>query len=253
MTEQILRNLLANAIQYTNTGRVVVSFFNESDQLSISVQDTGCGIPQEDMPFIYKEFFRSQNARSQHDGLGLGLSIVSRITQKIGGSLSVVSQTHVGSVFKVNTQFKILSIQPPASSTASCGADTQIKHTSKESVKHLGILENDKSLMFAYCSYFKRMGYEVHAIPHIESEFKEALLNIPKLDFILSDYRLGEQDGIYFIENLREEFNEKIPACIVTADTTPSHLNFFKELQVDVLYKPIDIFSIAEFIADRVH
>ena len=67
------------------------------------------------------------------------------------------------------------------------------------------------------------------------------------------DYRLGDKNGVYFIETLREEFNENIPACIVTADTAPQHLDLFKELHIEVLYKPIDIHSIAEFIASRIN
>ena len=78
------------------------------------------------------------------------------------------------------------------------------------------------------------------------------MMHIPHLDFILSDYRLEEQDGVYFIETLREEFNDIIPACIVTADTSPQHLNLFKELQIEVLYKPIEIHSISSFIASRI-
>ena len=255
LTEQILRNLLANAIQYTTDGSVVVSLIREEDQLSIWVQDTGCGIPPEDLPFIYKEFFRSQNSRSQHDGLGLGLSIVSRIAQKIGGTLSVDTQPHVGSVFRVRTQFKVLGMATPVANAVSSGprpVAAAIHVQGSSFTKHLAILENDKSLMYAYLSYFMSIGYEVHPIPHTETEFKNALMKIPKLDFILSDYRLGDHNGIYFIEKLREEFNDNIAACIVTADTTPQHLNLFKELDIEVLYKPVDIFSIAEFIAQRV-
>jgi CheY-like chemotaxis protein len=69
------------------------------------------------------------------------------------------------------------------------------------------------------------------------------------LHFILSDYRLGERNGIFFIQKLREEFNEDIPACIVTADTSPQHLQLFDQLNIHVLYKPIDIQSIESFIA----
>jgi CheY-like chemotaxis protein len=72
---------------------------------------------------------------------------------------------------------------------------------------------------------------------------------LPKLDFILSDYRLGPRDGIYFIQQLREEFNHDIPACIVTADTSPLHLELFSQHSIDVMYKPIDIKSIEKFIA----
>ena len=252
LTEQILRNLLANAIQYTRTGGVIVHFSETSGRLTISVQDTGCGIPPEDLPFIYQEFFRSQTSRSQHDGLGLGLSIVRRIVEKVGGQLSVVTEPNVGSIFKVETPFPIVGSPALRSSTSLPAVNRSAEPIQpKANIKHLGILENDSSLMNAYLSYFMAQGYEVHPIPHHEAEFKKALTLIPHLDFILSDYRLGEQDGVYFIETLREEFNEHIPACIVTADTSPQHLNLFKELQIEVLYKPIEIHSISEFIARR--
>lgn len=252
LTEQILRNLLANAIQYTRTGSVNVYFSSPADRLTIAVQDTGCGIPQEDLPFIYKEFFRSQTSRSQHDGLGLGLSIVQRIVNKIGGQLSVTTELQVGTTFTIQTPFPAQSMaaerQPPSVTSARWEDEPP---RSMASVLHLGILENDSSLMSAYLSFFTRLGYAVHALPHTEAEFKNALAHIPHLDFILSDYRLGDQDGVYFIETLREEFNENIPACIVTADTSPQHLNLFKELDIEVLYKPIEIHSISEFIATR--
>ena len=252
LTDQILRNLLANAIQYTTTGGVTVRFTEVNGQLTITVKDSGCGIPEDDLPFIYKEFFRSQHSRSQHDGLGLGLSIVSRIVEKLGGSLSVDTQPQVGTQFKVDTRFPIkgvskgLAVQPKAPVIVQADLWTE-----PVAVKHLGILENDKSLLNAYVSYFESLGYEVHPIPHTEPEFKNSLLSIPPLDFILSDFRLGDEDGVYFIETLREEFNENIPACIVTADTSPQHLSMFKELQIEVLYKPIDIHSVSEFIANR--
>jgi len=249
LTDQILRNLLANAVQYTAQGGIDVHFSNDAGQLLMQVHDTGCGIPAEDLPYIYKEFFRSQNARSQHDGLGLGLSIVSRIVQKIGGVLSVDTQTDMGSVFKVRTRFPILQKQADAKPEPSAHAFTATAPV--PSPKHIGIIEDDASLLLAYESYFSGLGYWVHCIPHTDKEFKTALLSIPQLDFILSDYRLGDKDGFGFIQILREEFNENIPACIVTADTTPQHLNLFRELQIEVLYKPIDIQSVSKFIASR--
>jgi DNA-binding response OmpR family regulator len=129
----------------------------------------------------------------------------------------------------------------------------EVETSSSESVTayRLGIIENDYSLKEAYLAYFTKAGYQVHLIPHSEDAFTEYLLDIPKLDFILSDFRLGTKDGIYFIQKLREEFNEEIPACIVTADTSPQHLELFDQHNIDVLYKPINIKHIEEFIANR--
>lgn len=257
LLSQMLINLLSNAIQYTSKGHIMVTFINDHGKLVLTVEDTGCGIPEEDLPFIYNEFFRSQRSRPQHDGLGLGLSIVSRIVKRIGGNVSVRTEKDKGTAFRVHTNFDITGQSEKASQQT--GPDFLRPQTKAhanlneaDGVLHLGILENDSSLMYAYLEFFVTQGYAVHPIPYEEDEFKNALMTIPKLDFILSDYRLGDKDGIYFIEQLREEFNQAIPACIVTADTAPQHLALFKQLDVEVLYKPIDISSISKFISSRI-
>lgn len=253
LLSQVLINLLSNAIQYTTKGGITINFSDEKGKLVLTVADTGCGIPEEDLPFIYKEFFRSPRSRPQHDGLGLGLSIVSRILHRTGGTVEVETEKDKGTVFSVHTNFEITGLMDSARAFASA-AHALPQDTSMDSTEtmHLGILENDSSLMYAYIEFFVGHGYVVHPIPHDEAEFTSALMTIPKLDFILSDYRLGDKDGIYFIEQLREEFNQSIPACIVTADTAPHHLTLFKELDIEVLYKPMDIASIAKFVASRI-
>jgi DNA-binding response OmpR family regulator len=119
------------------------------------------------------------------------------------------------------------------------------------SQRHLGIIENEASLQDAYREFFTKAGYVVHLIPYTEPEFNAALLQLPRPDVILSDFRLGDKDGVYFISRLREEFNDHIPACILTADTSPQHVLDFKAMGIDVLYKPIDVVSIEKFIAKQ--
>jgi CheY-like chemotaxis protein len=259
LVEQILRNLLANAIQYTDQGYIQVRFEAYSDSLSFSVADTGCGIPTADLPLIFNEFYRSDHSRSQYDGLGLGLAIVNRIVKKIQGQCRVQSEVGQGSVFTVDTPFAIVP-QPllaagqvftahnTSQDTALETNDSQAAH----SKRHLGIIENDESLQQAYQQYFTQAGYSVHIIPFEEDAFVAHLEVLPKLDFILSDFRLGSRDGIYFITQLREEFNHDIPACIVTADTSPQHLELFSQHNIDVMYKPMDIKTIEKFIAHHV-
>jgi nitrogen-specific signal transduction histidine kinase len=256
LLEQILRNLLANAIQYTDHGHIGVTFQVTSGELSFAVEDTGCGIPEADLPLIFNEFFRSDHSRSQYDGLGLGLAIVTRIVKKINGQCQVQSEVGKGSVFTVHTPFAIL-----AQEASESPPPRPVQHTPQEadgpadelqrerSTRHLGIIENDESLQQAYEQYFTQAGYSVHIVPFEETAFRAHLALLPKLDFILSDYRLGPRDGIYFIQQLREEFNHDIPACIVTADTSPLHLELFSQHSINVMYKPIDIKSIEKFIA----
>jgi len=257
LLEQILRNLLSNSIQYTAQGKISVNFKKDSNTLGFTVEDTGCGIPAEDLPLIFKEFYRSDHSRSQYDGLGLGLSIVNRIVKKINGSCTVHSEVGKGSIFVLQTNFPALDESENFNSesnqnligtalgfSASAG-------NSKASIQ-LGIIENDDVLLNAYQQYFKQLGYMVHAIPYKDEAFNNHLASMPKLDFILSDFRLGEHDGIYFIQRLREEFNHDIPACIVTADTSPQHLELFSQYNIDVMYKPIDIKCVEAFISARI-
>lgn len=255
LIEQILRNLLANAIQYTEQGSILVIFSNDNEQLTFSVKDTGHGIPADDLPVIFKEFFRSEHSRSHHDGLGLGLSIVNRIVQKIGAQCTVNSELGQGSIFTIQTTFPI--VNEPTSQTHNKGNQIP-KISSANSLDqinenlacfNIAIIENDHSLKLAYEEYFTKAGYAVYSIPHDKDGFMQSLAEIPELHFILSDYRLGEHDGIYFIQKLREEFNEEIPACIVTADTSPKHLELFDHLNIHVMYKPIQIQAIESFIS----
>jgi signal transduction histidine kinase/CheY-like chemotaxis protein len=260
LLEQILRNLLANAIQYTDRGRIEVAFGATSDSLSFSVEDTGCGIPEVDLPLIFNEFYRSDHSRSQCDGLGLGLAIVHRIVKKINGQCKVQSEIGKGSVFTVHTHFPVIPAQsigqlpsrlePNTAATAS-STPTREQRASASS-RHLGILENDEALLQAYRQYFTQAGYCVHLLPYEQEAFHECLALLPKLNFILSDFRLGKKDGLYFIQQLREEFNHDIPACIVTADTSPQHLELFSQHNIDVMYKPIDIQSIEKFISTHI-
>ncbi len=99
--EHLLANLLSNAVKYTEAGgSVTVRLWATENEVIGSVQDTGVGIAPEDLPKIFDEFYRGQNAREMDaNGTGLGLSIVKRVTELYGGRISVQSQVHQGSTF----------------------------------------------------------------------------------------------------------------------------------------------------------
>ena len=254
LTNQLIRNLLANAIQYTKKGYVEVDLRQESQQLVIAVTDTGVGISEEDLPLIYKEFYRSQHSRNSHDGLGLGLSIVNRILKIIHGSMSVKSALGVGTVFTISTPFKISNDAELQSEQL---ADSSIPLLNESSAsfhsKHIGVIENDRGLLDAYAHFFSDAGFIVHLLPISEVDLQSHLLNIPRLDFILSDYRLDSGNSLHLIQRLREEFNSEIPAVILTADTSPENLKIFNDLNIQVLYKPIEAKEVLAFISDCLH
>lgn len=102
-TKQLVLNLVENALKYTPTGGgVVVSVYRQADRAVVSVSDTGIGIPAEDLPRVFDEFFRAENARkAQRVGTGLGLAIARQIAELQGGEISVTSELGKGSTFSV--------------------------------------------------------------------------------------------------------------------------------------------------------
>jgi two-component system phosphate regulon sensor histidine kinase PhoR len=101
--EQILDNLLDNAVKYTpDGGRVSVRWRREGEQVCLEVSDTGIGIPEADLPRIFERFYRVDKARSREmGGTGLGLSIVKHLTQAMQGSVRAASQPGQGTTFTV--------------------------------------------------------------------------------------------------------------------------------------------------------
>ncbi|PSN15570.1 PAS domain-containing sensor histidine kinase [filamentous cyanobacterium CCT1] len=99
---QIITNLWSNAIKFTDSGRVTVRVKTlPANRLSLVVQDTGCGISDEDQAYIFQEFWQVHNARSMAQGTGLGLAIVHALVKTMQGSITVESELGRGSQFKV--------------------------------------------------------------------------------------------------------------------------------------------------------
>ena len=99
--EQLLSNLIGNAIKYTDAGgRVTVCLREEGDSVVGTVEDTGIGVAPEDMSHIFDEFYRARNAtRVEPYGTGLGLPIVKRVVELYGGSIQVESELGEGTKF----------------------------------------------------------------------------------------------------------------------------------------------------------
>lgn len=101
--EETLANILANAVKYTPAGgRVVLSAREQDDSILIRISDTGIGIPEDDLPRVFEEFFRAKNARElDHDGTGLGLAIAKQVLDRHNGKIWVDSELGKGSTFNI--------------------------------------------------------------------------------------------------------------------------------------------------------
>ena len=101
LLREMIGNLISNALTYTPAdGRVTATLDADGDMAAVSVADTGPGIPEAELPFVFEDFFRGRAAR-EHSGTGLGLVIARRVAELHGGSISVTSTEGAGSTFKV--------------------------------------------------------------------------------------------------------------------------------------------------------
>lgn len=99
--QRMMANLLDNAIKYTRTGgSITISLKNDHDKVMISVKDTGIGISKDDLPLIFKRFYRCDQSRTK-EGIGLGLSLASSICKAHNGNLTATSSPGKGSAFVV--------------------------------------------------------------------------------------------------------------------------------------------------------
>jgi len=236
LLRQVLLNLVSNAISYTAQGRVDVVLRESHGWLVAEVKDTGCGIAEADLSMIFTEFYRVSATRSRHDGLGLGLSIVKRLCDLIGARIEVKSELGQGSTFRVITGYPV-SAQPVSADTVL--PVSPVAASRGLTGKTVAIVEDDVNIGEAYRQALAQRGAQVILLPDDPSDMAQALAEVNGIDFIISDFRLSHTTGDAVIHQLRENFNRDIPALIVTADTSPSHISYFRELNVPVLHKPI--------------
>lgn len=237
---QILMNLISNAIHYTDQGRVNVTLLSEHGCLTLQVTDTGRGIAPEEQSQIFREFYRVDETRPLHDGLGLGLSIVQRLCQLIEARIEVASELGQGARFVVRTPYRWLSAALPPSPESSAGTTEPLQDPSRIALKGcvVAVIEDDPVVCEAYRQTLASRGAQVVVLPDDPQALLRELELIDQLDLIVSDYRLRTTTGDRVIQTLRESFNREVPAIIVTADTSPTHIHAFQRLNIPVLHKP---------------
>ena len=249
LLQQLLGNLISNAIQYTPSGSVLIKLTSHNDCLHITIEDTGLGIDSNLLDKIFDEFFRVDSTRNMHDGLGLGLSIVKRLCKLSNTELSVKSILGSGTAFTLQTPYSTTTlpdnIEAFVTNSASEALDSQ---NILLEAKTIAVFEDDHTIFDAYKQALTQNGFDVLTLSENSQELMSQLANINRIDCILSDYRLENTTGDIIIQQLRDSFGVEIPAIIITADTSPQHIQLFRELSIDMLYKPIGYSEIVEAI-----
>ena len=236
LIERILRNIVSNAVRYTDRGRILVGCRRRGAMASVEVWDTGRGIPVEHQENVFQEFYQIGNPeRDRTKGLGLGLAIVRRLTELLGCPLGLRSTPGKGSMFRLDI--------PWASQTA---PGLHLPLPELEVAQHAAgsglvlVLDDELAIQEAMRSLLESWGFTVITAGSY-SEMLGLIANChdqPAL--IICDYQLrGQENGIEVIQRIQSEYNEDIPAMLITGDSAPDRLKEAQESGFVLLHKPV--------------
>lgn len=234
LVEEILRNLVSNAIKYTRVGWVLLRALRDASAIRIEVLDSGIGIASDQIPLIFDEFYQIGVAvHTTRDGYGLGLSIVQRIAKLLEISIEVRSELGRGSAF---------SIMLPVGGELAEGqskpepADTR---AAPGSAPRVLLVEDEPSVRNATKLLLSVEGYEVTAVSSL-AEATEAARGAT-FDLLVTDYHLsGEQTGRDVIEAVRRAQGTTIPALLITGDTSSFIRTLTEDSRLRIVSKPVD-------------
>lgn len=235
LVEQVLRNLLSNAIKYTQRGVVSVQCVAAGPSLRIEVRDTGVGIPQAQIPYIFDEFYQVEIPNlPRREGYGLGLNIVQRIVKLLELDLDVSSEVGKGSVFALTIP---AGTQPerPAVADAASPAPSPLP---PQSPQHVLLVEDDPAVRNATRMLLKVEGYRVTAVATITEALQVARDEV--IDLLITDYHLaGEETGTALIAALRGILGGTLKAILITGDTSAAVKDLPSDPCLRLASKPI--------------
>ena len=247
LMERILANLVANALRYTEHGRVLIGARRVGDKLiRVEVRDTGKGIPEEFQERIFEEYFQLENPERHRDkGLGLGLAIVSRLANLLGGHVSVRSHPGRGSCFHFQVARCSAAAQRMAASLpASPGFALPLEHAL------VAVIDDDEAILEAMAEVFDHWGVGLAAGVDAEQVRDELVALGRGPDIILCDYRLRSgHTGIEAVHLLRQAFGADIAAALLTGDTAPDTIQAIDASGLPVLHKPLKPAKLRAFLS----
>ena len=238
LLERILRNLLSNAVRYTERGRILLGCRRHDGAIRVEVWDTGIGIEPDAQSLIFEEFYQIGNAeRDRAKGLGLGLAIVRRVSATLGLDLALDSLPGQGSVFRVSVPRARAgppaTLPDPAASFVASGVVAQ-------SAGLIVVVDDELAIREAMRRLLESWGHRVLAAGS-GAEASALLAAEPRPpDAILCDYRLrAGEDGIAVILELQSHYDITVPAALITGDTGPERLRQAQASGLLVLQKPL--------------
>ncbi|WP_298375185.1 hybrid sensor histidine kinase/response regulator [Azospirillum sp.] len=237
---RLLGNLVDNAIRYTASGSIQIVGLEVGGQILLEVRDTGIGIPEDRLDAIWEEFHQLGNPeRNRDNGIGLGLSIVKRLSTVLNHPVKVRSVLGKGSVFAVSVPLAAEPARPPERSTAQLEA-TAIPQAPKTSGVAVLVIDDDPFVLNGLTLFLANEGHRVHGVSNADQGLRDVQDGLFKPDVIVADYHLSANDtGLDFINRLWTLLGIRIPAILISGRLDNAVAHQAADLGITVVAKPI--------------
>jgi PAS domain S-box-containing protein len=228
MLEDMIRNLLSNAVRYTDRGKILLGCRRAGDNVRIEVWDTGIGIPGNQLPHIFEEYYRD----ADRGGFGLGLAIVRRLGEILGHRVDVRSTPGRGTGFSI----EIPRVHAPV------GVSVSIPKPDFAGERFRGtvlVIEDETSVRLSLMRVLRSRGIGVIGAATVSEASTLIKQKNTCPDLLLCDYNLpGPMNGVESIRELRASLGRNIPAIVMTGDTRSKTMEAIADYDVPVLVKP---------------
>jgi two-component system CheB/CheR fusion protein len=241
MIEQMLRNLVSNALKYTRRGKILLGCRRIGDVLRIETWDTGVGIAASQLDAIFDEYHQIDNAaRERSLGLGLGLSIVQRLGLLLGHKVSVRSLPRKGSVFSIDIALaKGAAVSGTPAGKHKAPPAARSKAAASASIL---IVDDDPDLRDLLAQLLIEQGYRTTTAPDAKAALELIGSGDVLPDLLLSDYNLpGGVNGLQLAAVLRKSHGNAFPVIILTGDISTTTLRDVAAQGCLQLNKPVKL------------
>jgi signal transduction histidine kinase/CheY-like chemotaxis protein len=238
LLDQILRNLIGNAVRYTESGGVVVGARRRGSRWLIQVWDSGIGIDEADHKRIFEDFVQLRTPGHQGQqglGLGLGLALVQRAAKLLHTEVNVRSRRGRGSCFSIALPMAAV----PRALPNLPGDDTIDIPDKPLSGRKILLLEDDRAVRMALERRLNAWGAFVIPLASL-SDLEDALQRVHAPDLLLTDFSLGDGDGLQALREAQAAW-PGLGTVIITGDTSPQRLQALADCGVPVLHKPFKV------------
>jgi signal transduction histidine kinase len=242
LLERIVRNLLDNAVKYTDAGQVALQARPRNGGWLLVISDTGRGIAEADQARVFEEFYQVDNPeRDRTQGLGLGLAIVKRLTELLDIRMEMASSPGKGTRFQLD--------MPAAPGGAAMAPDAPPAREASI-VAHVLVVDDETGIRLGMKALLEEMGCRATLAEGTEQAVVAARRAKP--DVVLADFRLrGSDNGIAAVRAIRALY-PGVPAILVSGDIAAGRLREAEEAGIPLLHKPVPIETLKRAIAEAI-